>query len=95
MTIFIGVVAFIISWQFYRWVGRMSRRGVQATEASAAALQAIYDAMPPEAQARAYVAQQQRAAAVRQKARDSGIRRMMILVGIICFIALIAAISHQ
>jgi len=47
------IIGIIVTWQFYKWACGMATRSVTSTEQTGELMQALIDALPPEAQARA------------------------------------------
>jgi hypothetical protein len=53
LMVILTIIGIIFTWSFYRWACRMATRSVASTEQTGELMQALIDAMPPEAQARA------------------------------------------
>jgi hypothetical protein len=51
--VILTIIGIIFTWMSYRWVCRMATRSVASTEQTGELMQALIDALPPEAQARA------------------------------------------
>jgi CHASE3 domain sensor protein len=73
MSIIVFVLAIVSAFMMWRLISfgvRSANSISRSSEASAAALQAIYDAMPPEAQQRAFEARERRVEQVRAARRE-------------------------
>ena len=95
IAINLSIVSAIVIWRLISFGVRSANRISRSTESSAAALQAIYDAMTPEAQQRADEAKQRRIADARakQNRRETVIGAAMLIV-VVLVIVIAAVLSN-
>jgi hypothetical protein len=87
LIIALSIISAIMMWRLIGFGVRTANKINHSTEASVAALQALYDAMPPEAKARAGEASEQRQIDRKQAEQERMARIGWALLAIAGFVA--------